>query len=133
MKSYYSLALLIILSGVAGCVDESRGGRAYVAPSIQITPNIVGQDDYVYYPRYQMYYGSRTHQYYYQEGSSWAARPEPRGLSAGVVTSSPSVRVEFHDHPAAHHAEVSRTYPKSWKGPGGDQGRKEDQREDNRK
>jgi hypothetical protein len=113
-------ALLIALSGCVAYVDRPRAGEVYVAP-----PRVLVQDDYVYYPQYGMYYGSRSHQYYYQHGSSWQARPEPAGISATVLLASPSVRVDFHDNPAAHHAEVVRAYPRDWRPAGRDEGRRE--------
>jgi len=87
------------------------------------------QDDYVYYPGYQVYYSSNRRQYVYQEGRSWVTRPAPRGVSVNLLLSSPSVRLDFHDSPAQHHATIARQYPKNWVPPGGNQGQK-DQRKD---
>jgi len=121
-----------------GCVyheDRPRAGTVYVEPAPVQTVFI--EDDYVYYPRYRMYYGSRSHSYYYQDGPSWVARPAPRGVSVNVLFSSPSVVVDFHDRPALHHSQVIQTYPKNWKPAPGNHGHKEIQqdnhREDNNK
>lgn len=114
-------ALLVTSAGCQRYGDSPRGGHLSAARSAVL----IDQDDYVYYPGYQMYYGSRSHQYFYQEGSSWVSRPAPRGLSASAVLSLPSVRVDFHDSPAAHHAQILRTYPKNWTPPGGDHDRKQ--------
>lgn len=116
-------AALVALTGCVGYVESPRPAPVYVEPAV-----IIEQDDYVYYPRYQMYYGNRSHRYFYQEGPAWVSRPAPRGVTVGVLYSSPSVRVGFHDSPAAHHSQVYRTYPKNWKQPGGNHGHKEDQR-----
>ena len=73
--------------------------RAYAPPPpayIRET-RVVVQDNYVYYPAYQVYYGGNTHQYVYQEGRSWVSRPAPPRVSADVLFASPSVRLNFHD------------------------------------
>ena len=115
-------ALLVGLTGCVGYVDGPRAHYRYVEPVY------VEQDDFVYYPHYGMYYGSRSHQYYYQDGRSWVARPAPRGVSVNLLVSTPSVAVDFHDGPASHHAQVARTYPKNWKPDHGNNGRHESQR-----
>ncbi len=120
-------ALLVIVGGCVGYVERPSGGNVYVEPVF------VEVDDYVYYPHYQMYYGSRSHHYYYQEGRSWVSHPAPRGVSVDVLLSTPSVRVDFHDRPAPHHAQVIQTYPKHWSPPGADHGRKEGQKEDKKR
>ena len=75
----------------------------------------VAQDDYVYYPKYECYYSVSRHQYAYREGNAWVSRPAPRGVSVNVLRTSPSVKMNFHDSPAQHHAAVVKQYPKNWK------------------
>jgi hypothetical protein len=118
-------ALLGTLTGCVGYVDGPRAG-VYVAP-----PVVVVQDDYVYYPGYQIYYSSSRHEYAYREGRTWVSRPAPRGVSVDVLFASPSVRMDFHDSPANHHAAVVKQYPKHWAPPGSNQGRNNDNRKDN--
>jgi hypothetical protein len=101
---------LLMLTGCVGYVEGPRAG-VYVEPAVQVNAGFIEQDDYVYYPDYQMYYGSRSHRWYDREGSSWVARPEPREVSVDVLRSSPSVRMDFHDSPAHHHSEVVQKYP----------------------
>ena len=122
-------ALLVSLTGCVTYVDRARPGEVYVEPAA-VVPVFIEQDDYVYYPQYGMYYGSRSHRYYRYEGRSWVARPEPRGVAVNVLFASPSVNVNFHDSPAVHHAEVVHTYPRNWKPLVENRGRKEDQRDD---
>ena len=110
--------LLGTLTGCVGYVDRPQQGNVYVAPSVVV------QDDYVYYPNYQVYYSSSRHQYAYLEGGAWVSRPAPRGVSVNVLIASPSVRMNFHDSPANHHAEIVRQYPKNWKPSGANQGQK---------
>jgi hypothetical protein len=121
---------LTTLTGCVGYVDGPRAG-VYVAPPV-VETGVVVEDDYVYYPNYQVYYSSSRHQYAYMEGGAWVSRPAPRGVSVDVLLASPSVRMDFHDSPANHHAEVVRQYPKNWKQSGPNQGQKENRKDDKR-
>ena len=116
--------LLGTLTGCVGYVDGPRAGY-YAEPSVAVV-----QDDYVYYPGYEVYYSSSRNQYAYREGRAWVSRPAPRGVSINVLQTSPSVRMDFHDSPAQHHAAIVRQYPKNWAPPGSNQGqnRKDDKR-----
>jgi hypothetical protein len=112
-------ALLAWLTGCVGHVDRPPQPRAYAPPPpAYVETRVVVQDNYVYYPGYQIYYGSNTRQYVYQDGRSWVSRPAPPRVSANVLFASPSVRLDFHDSPASHHATVARQYPKNWAPPG---------------
>lgn len=119
-----SAAFLVTLTGCVGYVDGPRAG-VYVAP-----PVVEIQDDYVYYPNYECYYSVSRHQYAYREGNAWVSRPAPRGVSVDVLMASPSVRMDFHDSPANHHAAVIQKYPKNWKPSGSNQGQKENRKND---
>ena len=101
--------LLAALSGCVGYVDHRHGGVAYVEP-----PPVYVDPAYVYYPGYQVYYSGHTHQYVYQDGHSWVSRSAPPRVSANVLLASPSVRMNFQDHPSYHHATVVKQYPKHW-------------------
>ena len=118
--------LLGTLTGCVGYIDGPRAG-VYVAP-----PVVVVEDDYVYYPDYEIYYSSSRHQYAYLEGGEWVSRPAPRGVSVNVLLRSPSVRMDFHDSPANHHAEVVRKYPRNRAQPGSNQGRNDNRKNDQR-
>jgi hypothetical protein len=84
-------------------------------PVVAVAPAVVvGEDDYVYYPSYGVYYNTSRHQYAYMDGGAWVSRPAPIGVSADVLLASPSVRMDFHDSPANHHADMARRYPKSY-------------------
>ena len=118
-------ALLGALTGCIGYVDRPGHGEVYVQPpSVQVEAGVVVQDDYVYYPGYQVYYSSNRRQYIYLEGRSWVSRPAPPRVSADVLFASPSVRLDFHDSPAVHHAAIVRQYPKNWTPPGSNHGNK---------
>jgi hypothetical protein len=116
-------ALLGTLTGCVGYVNGPSGG-AYVAPAVAV------QDDYVYYPSYGVYYSTSRGQYAYQENGGWVNAPAPRGVSVDVLLASPSVKMNFHDAPANHHAAVVQQYPKNWKPSGSKPGGKENQKND---
>jgi hypothetical protein len=127
-KSGMVLTVPLLLT-LPGCMVEVENPhpRVYVAPApVEVT--FAAQDDYVYYPSYGVYYSSNRHQYAYVDGGAWVLRPQPRGVSVNVLLASPSVRMNFHDSPALHHAAIARQYPKSWKPSGGNDGRKDDGR-----
>ena len=100
--------LLVTMTGCVGYVDGPRAG-VYAEPQV-----FVIQDDYVYYPNYECYYSVSRHQYAYREDNDWVFRPAPRDVSVNVLRASPSVKMDFHDSPAPHHAAVAKQYPKNW-------------------
>jgi hypothetical protein len=121
--------LLGVLTGCVGYVDDRPGyARGYAPPPAYAGSGFEVQDDYVYYPAYQVYYSSYRHQYVYQDGRSWVTRPAPPRVRVDVLFASPSVRLDFHDSPSVHHAAVVRQYPKHWAPPGSnaDHGRDKD-------
>jgi hypothetical protein len=117
-------ALLGTLTGCITYADRPRPGSVYAAPPAAETVVVV-QDDYIYYPGYDVYYSNNRRRYVYLEGGAWVSRPAPRGVSVNVLLASPSVRMDFHDSPAGHHAAIVQKYPKNWAPPGPNQGHKE--------
>jgi len=105
----FGAALLGALAGCVTHVEEPHHRHVYAQ-----SPTVVMQDDYVYYPGYQVYYNSQRRQYVYQDGRSWVSRPAPPRVSVDVLIASPSVRLDFHDSPSIHHARVVQQYPKHW-------------------
>lgn len=116
---------LMMLTGCIGYVNGPQAGIGVEAPVF------VAQDDYVYYPQYECYYSVSRHQYAYRDGNNWVSRPATRGVSVDVLMRSPSVKMNFHDSPANHHATVVKQYPKNWKPSGAKQGqnRKDDKQD----
>jgi hypothetical protein len=104
-----------LLTGCVGYVDHPGHARVYP----ESPPLVVEQDDYVYYPGYEVYYSSNRRQYIYRDGRSWVSRPTPPRVAVNVLVASPSVRLGFHDAPASHHATIVKQYPKHWTPPGG--------------
>jgi hypothetical protein len=119
--------LLVTLTNCVGYADGLHVGiivpPVVVAPVV-VAPPIVVQDDYVYYPSYGVYYNSSRHQYAYLEDGAWVSAPAPSGVSVDVLLASPSVKMDFHDSPAHHHAEMVHKYPRNWAPPGSDHGQK---------
>ena len=101
-----------LLGVLTGCVERPRH-QTYYTPSPTVYVEAGGQDDHVYYPGYQVYYSNNRHQYIYRDGRSWVSRPAPPRVSADVLFTSPSVRLDFHDSPSIHHASVVKQYPKN--------------------
>jgi hypothetical protein len=117
-------AVLGVLTGCVGYEREPRPAVVYTQPAPVYVESPV-QDEYVYYPSYQVYYNSRRREYVYQNGRSWVSRSAPPRVSPRVLATSPSVRLDFHDSPASHHATVVKQYPKHWAPPGGNSNRGE--------
>lgn len=132
----FGTALLGALTGCVGYVHEPRPERVYVPPPpppVYVEREVVVQNDYVYYPGYQVYYSSSRRHYVYLEGRSWVSRPAPPRVSVDVLFASPSVRLNFHDSPSIHHATVVRQYPKHWSPAGSNHGNREGRGEGNKK
>jgi hypothetical protein len=128
----FGAALIGALTGCVGYVDGPHHARVYrQPPAVYVETGIVAQDDYIYYPGYQIYYSGRSRQYVYLEGNAWVSRPAPPRVAVDVLFASPSVSLDFHDAPAAHHSTVSQTYPKNWTPPGWNHGNKKNKKEGN--
>lgn len=95
--------------------DGSHRGRGYQSgPAVQVQAGVTFEDDYDYYPGYETYYSRSRREFVYRDGNAWVRRPEPRGISVGVLLAAPAVRMTFRDAPEKHHETVVRTYPKNW-------------------
>jgi len=123
-------ALLTMLTANTVYADGLHVGIIVSPPVVVVAPPVVVvQDDYVYYPDYGIYYNSHRHQYANLENGLWVMQPAPQGVAVDVLLASPSVRMDFHDSPANHHAEMLRKYPKNWRPDGAHQDRKDDVRD----
>ena len=123
-------AALFSAAGLIGCAYQEPGRPVGYSPA-PVQTTVVVQDDYVYYPQYEVYYSNSRHQYGYRDGNAWAWRPAPPNVSLNVMLSSPSVHMDFHDSPERHHAAVVKSYPKNWHAPAAKQG-KDDHQKDNK-
>jgi hypothetical protein len=119
----------VLVVALAKCVGDADGQSikimvppppvVVVQPPVLVVPPpvvapVVVEDNYVYYPNYGIYYNSGRHQYAYLNGDAWVMAPTPRGVSVDVLMASPSVRMDFHDSPERHHAEMLQRYPRNW-------------------
>jgi hypothetical protein len=114
------LAGTAFLTAFTGCDtdDTSRRGRYRNHDRANVHGQatvVVYEDDYDYYPGYEVYYSRNRREYVYRDGSQWVRRPEPSGVSLNVLLATPSVRVDFRDSPERHHDTVVRSYPRNWK------------------
>ena len=119
-----------VSSRLSCILDGPSHSRVYASsPSMYVESGATFQDEYVYYPSYQIYYSSTRRQYIYQHNHTWVTRATPPRVSAEVLIASPSVRLDFHDAPAIHHASIVRQYPKKWAPPASTHGNNEERRE----
>lgn len=111
------VALLALLTGCV--VDGGSQRRSYrTGPQVSVQATAVVQDDFDYYPGYEIYYSRSRQEYVYRDGRRWVRAPAPRsGLSVELLFASPVVRMDFHDEPSRHHRTVVRRYPRSWSPP----------------
>ncbi len=108
-------ALLFPAIPVLGLVIALAGCGGYYAGSYASGPApvvVAGAGDYVYYPGDEVYYDNATRVYVYRDHDRWVRHPQP---PPHFVAGSASVHVDFHDSPERHHAEVIKTYPKTWR------------------
>lgn len=96
------------------------------------TATVIIEDDYDYYPGYEVYYSRNRREYVYRDGNSWVRRSQPSGVSINVLLAAPSVRVDFRDSPERHHDSVVRSYPRNWSRPDAKVVVRQEPRQDNR-
>lgn len=109
-------ALLMLLTGCE--TDGSAQVTLYGdRPHGYGTATVMFEDDYDYYPGYEVYYSRNRREYVYRDGNSWVRRSQPRGITVNALLSLPSVRVDFRDSPERHHESVVRSYPRNWRRP----------------
>jgi hypothetical protein len=115
LKSGIALGALLVgtLAAPALYADGIHADINIPVPSVSVN---VTPDNYVYYPKYGVYYSSHRRQYYYQDHGAWVWGARPPSVSGDVVLGSPAVKMDFHDSPDRHHDEIVRKYPRDWKG-----------------
>ncbi len=113
---------VVLLSTLAGCTT-GQTGHPHVAAVYETPPVVVIQDDYVYYPDYQVYFNNTRHEYVYQDDGAWISRPAPPNIAAAALRASPSEKLERGDFPAHHRSVmIVRQNPGNGAPPGIDQG-----------
>jgi hypothetical protein len=124
-------AAALLLLAFAGCASDSG---YYQSSSIGYDNRgraVSYEDDYDYYPGYEVYYARSRHEYVYRDGNRWVRSNNYPRANSQVLLSSPSVRVDFRDSPERHHDTVVRRYPHDWRQDRDGDGRR-DWRDDNR-
>lgn len=73
-------------------------------------------DDYVYYPRYEVYYVPTRKEYVYYDAASktWIRTTNPDQVWVKDISGTAYVKMDFHDAPEGHHQDVVRRYPQGW-------------------
>ncbi len=120
-------ALVLVL---AGCVTAGSPPRAHQPSRSDVRTVIMFEDDYEYYPRYEIYYSRRRNEYVYRDRNAWVRRSELPGISLSLLTAGPMVRMDFHDSPEFHHGNVVQRFPRNWEQSGPDQRGPRDRRAD---
>jgi hypothetical protein len=121
-NSFLTANKSVLLAGAAflGTLAlASTAARADDHVSVQVNAGVgvgvVAADEYDYYPGYETYYNRTRHEYVYRDGSAWVHRAAPPAqVKADVLLRAPSVRMDFHDSPEAHHEAIAKTYPHDW-------------------
>jgi hypothetical protein len=113
-KAGFVVGAMLLVTATAP-ISYADGVQVGISVPVPVVPNVVvAPDNFVYYPSYGVYYNSYRHQYNYKDKDAWVSRPAPPGVSETVLQASPSVKMDFHDAPANHHAAMVQKYPKTW-------------------
>ena len=113
-----SLGILLLMF-LVGCADSPPWGAWSKAPTRQqITAALRRVDTYIYFSNYQIYRHPGRGEYVFWDGQAWITSKEPPlEVTAELLLGSPTVQLEFDDHPAKHHREVVQRYPRDWLSP----------------
>jgi hypothetical protein len=85
-----------------------------VQPTVVSAPVVADPAGLIYYPNYEVYYDPGTSVYWYNNDGRWNSGPTPFGVSVDTLHASPSARMNFHDSPETHHAQVTQQFPHGW-------------------
>jgi len=112
--SYQTLVFLVVsalaIAFLAACETptEAKGFTG-------ISGDRIG-DDYVYYPRYEVYYVPTRKEYVYYDSASntWIRTTNPNQVWVKDISGTAYVKMDFHDAPEGHHHDIVRRYPQTW-------------------
>jgi hypothetical protein len=124
----------LLLAALTGCVTAGSGpsSRHPAHPVVAMQATLMIQDDYEYYPRYEIYYSRRRNEYVYRDANAWVRRGDLRGITLAMLESGPMVRMDFHDSPEFHHGRIVQSFPRNWEQSGQKHDGKNSQRKDPR-
>jgi len=113
-----------LLAALTGCTSAGSGPSSHypARPAVQATLMI--DDDYDYYPRYEIYYSRRRNEYVYRDANAWVRRSDLRGITLAMLDSGPVVHMDFHDSPEFHHGSIVQSFPRNWEQSGPKRGDK---------
>jgi hypothetical protein len=113
---HFSLGLTAcaaLLAPLAGCRSADSAASRNYSGRPPVTNQIIGADDYDYYPRYEIYYSRHRNEYVTREGG-WTRRIDLNGATYRMLQDGPFVPMDFHDSPEHHHDQVVQRYPREW-------------------
>ncbi len=109
---------------------SGRSAHYPTRPAVQAS--LMVEDDYDYYPRYEIYYSRHRNEYIYRDASAWVRRSDLQGITLAMLESGPVVRMDFHDSPEFHHSGIVQRFPRNWEQPGRNHNDKNRHRDDER-
>ena len=126
------LAGAVLLTAPAGCMTAGSGRSAHYPTRPAVQASLMIEDDYDYYPRYEIYYSRRRHEYVYRDANAWVRRSDLRGITLAMLEAGPVVHMDFHDSPEFHHGTIVQSFPRNWEQPGHQHDDKNHHRDDKR-
>jgi hypothetical protein len=94
----------LTLLGLSGCAtngDPFSGLTRILSFPGYVNREVV-QNEYLYYPEYDLYYNRNSQQFLSVENNRWVTRNHPRNVSAERVFASRSVRIDGYSTPEQH-------------------------------
>ena len=126
------LAGSVLLTVLTGCVTAGSGPSSHYPTRPAVQASLMIEDDYDYYPRYEIYYSRRRNEYVYRDVNAWVRRSDLRGITLAMLDSGPVVRMDFHDSPEFHHGSIVQSFPRNWEQSGQKHDDKNNHRDDKR-
>jgi len=103
-----------LLTALTGCTTAGSGPSSHLPARPAVSASLMIDDDYDYYPRYEIYYSRSRHEYVYRDANAWVRRSDLRGITLAMLDSGPMVRMDFHDSPEFHHGSIVQSFPRNW-------------------
>ena len=114
-----------LLTALTGCMTAGSGPSSHLPARPPVSASLMIDDDYDYYPRYEIYYSRRRNEYVYRDANAWVRRSDLRGITLAMLDSGPVVRMDFHDSPEFHHGSIVQSFPRNWEQSGPKRGDKQ--------
>jgi hypothetical protein len=121
-----------LLTALTGCFTAGSGPSSHSSTPPTGQASLLQEDDYDYYPRYEIYYSRRRNEYVYRDANAWVRRSDLQGITLAMLQSGPMVRMPFHDSPELHHGSIVQSFPRNWEQSGPPRTDQNQPREDQR-